>query len=139
MEKSESVAAIIHLNFATLHDIIIVENCKCSGMASGDGKSFRTAINEQDLTIDEILNISNQICAGLSEAHKTKIVHRDIKPDTVNFVNNVYFAVNNVCNMCLFLHKIVFQWMVLWHWHGSCTFPGKDIQIKNKIRSMIFR
>jgi len=48
-----------------------------------NGDSLRTEIDKGISDIDEILNITNQICEGLSEAHKADIVHRDIKPENI--------------------------------------------------------
>ena len=49
-----------------------------------DGNSLRHEIAERGaLPLEEIVDITKQICAGLSVAHKRAIVHRDIKPDNI--------------------------------------------------------
>ncbi|MFL6276622.1 MAG: bifunctional serine/threonine-protein kinase/formylglycine-generating enzyme family protein [Blastocatellia bacterium] len=49
-----------------------------------DGKTLRDEIQERGaLPLDEVVEISKQICAGLSAAHRLGIVHRDIKPDNL--------------------------------------------------------
>ena len=49
-----------------------------------DGKTLRDEIAERGaLPLAEIVEITRQVCAGLSSAHRLGIVHRDIKPDNV--------------------------------------------------------
>jgi formylglycine-generating enzyme required for sulfatase activity len=49
-----------------------------------DGKTLRDEISERGaLPLAEVVEISKQICAGLSAAHRLGIVHRDIKPDNL--------------------------------------------------------
>ncbi|HXI92807.1 MAG TPA: bifunctional serine/threonine-protein kinase/formylglycine-generating enzyme family protein [Blastocatellia bacterium] len=49
-----------------------------------DGNSLRHEIADRGaLPLEEIVDITKQICAGLNVAHKRAIVHRDIKPDNI--------------------------------------------------------
>src|SRR5262245_61967542 len=56
-----------------------------------DGGSLREMLVDQKsgdrspvaLPLDVALEIAQQACAGLSEAHRKKIVHRDIKPENI--------------------------------------------------------
>ena len=48
-----------------------------------EGKSLRDLIKNDELTIEQIVDISVQICEGLNEAHSKGITHRDIKPENI--------------------------------------------------------
>ncbi len=48
-----------------------------------EGKTLREIIDEEELTIEQIKDISIQICEGLNEAHSKGITHRDIKPENI--------------------------------------------------------
>jgi serine/threonine protein kinase len=56
-----------------------------------EGQSLREMLVDQNsgdrspvaLPLDVVAEIAEQACAGLSEAHRKKIVHRDIKPENI--------------------------------------------------------
>ena len=49
-------------------------------LPGGDMSQFR---RDRDLTVTEVLGYLEQVCAGLSNAHKHSIIHRDIKPQNL--------------------------------------------------------
>ena len=53
-----------------------------------DGYSLRTKIDKGASDIDEVLDITKQICEGLTKAHQADIVHRDIKPENILIDND---------------------------------------------------
>jgi serine/threonine protein kinase/Tfp pilus assembly protein PilF len=81
--EAEAAAALNHPNIITIYDVIETDGQLCIVMEYVDGDSLRTKIDNKDLAVEEILKITNQICEGLSEAHKADIVHRDIKPENI--------------------------------------------------------
>jgi serine/threonine-protein kinase len=48
-----------------------------------DGRTLSDAIKEGPLTARRAVHITSQICRSLGEAHRSGIVHRDIKPDNI--------------------------------------------------------
>ena len=81
--EAKAAAALNHPNIITIHEISKIDSQIFIVMEFVDGDSLRTKIDEKNLTIEEVLNITKQICEGLSEAHKADIVHRDIKPENI--------------------------------------------------------
>jgi serine/threonine protein kinase len=81
--EAKAAAALNHPNIVTIYEIAEVDNQTFIVMEYIDGQSLRTKIENGISDLDEILDIINQICDGLSEAHKADIVHRDIKPENI--------------------------------------------------------
>jgi serine/threonine protein kinase/Tfp pilus assembly protein PilF len=81
--EAKAAAALNHPNIVTIYEIAEVDSQTFIVMEYVDGQSLRTKIENSFSGLDEILDITNQICDGLSEAHKADIVHRDIKPENI--------------------------------------------------------
>lgn len=87
--EARVVSRLRHPNTVTLYDF--------GQSAAGDlyiameyltGKGLATHISEGQLTLPEVLEITDQICQSLEEAHNSGIVHRDLKPDNI-FIDRV--------------------------------------------------
>jgi serine/threonine protein kinase/tetratricopeptide (TPR) repeat protein len=81
--EAKATATLNHPNIVTIYEIAEENTQVFIVMESIDGQSLRTKIKSGFLDLYEILDITNQICDGLSEAHKADIVHRDIKPENI--------------------------------------------------------
>ena len=59
-------------------------------MEYGGNTDLKKYINEQEHLIEEkiIKDIIIQICLGLKEIHKNKLIHRDLTPDNIFMDNN---------------------------------------------------
>lgn len=52
------------------------------------GSTLQQVLNEQGpLSVERVLNLVLQICAGMEAAHNQEIVHRDLKPANIMLVN----------------------------------------------------
>ena len=60
-------------------------DCLCIIMEYGGNKDLKKYIDEQNHLIDEkiIKDIIIQICLGLKEIHKNKLIHADLTPDNI--------------------------------------------------------
>jgi serine/threonine protein kinase len=81
--KAKAAAALNHPNIVTIYDVIEADGQICIVMEYVDGHSLRMKIDGGFSDTKEVLDITTQICEGLSEAHKADIVHRDIKPENI--------------------------------------------------------
>jgi len=67
-----------------VYDLNDAEGLVYLSMEYLEGKDLRTRIVEEGpLPIDDAIDIACQVCAGLSYAHASGVVHRDIKPHNV--------------------------------------------------------
>lgn len=86
--ESQASASLSHPNIVNIYDVgvendgesqihyIVMEYIK-------GGTLKDLIIDKGKLSIDETINYSNQIANALQNAHKNKIVHRDIKPQNI--------------------------------------------------------
>jgi serine/threonine protein kinase len=77
--EAQAAAALSHSNICTIYEVDDQAEKTFISMEYVEGKSLREKAAEGPLPFDCVLDISLQVCAGLDEAHKKGIVHRDIK------------------------------------------------------------
>jgi formylglycine-generating enzyme required for sulfatase activity/predicted Ser/Thr protein kinase len=80
---------IHHLNVVMVYESRITDDGQLYvAMEYVEGSNLRDVINQRGpLPLAEVVEITRQICSGLSVAHKLGIVHRDIKPDNIMLAN----------------------------------------------------
>jgi serine/threonine protein kinase/tetratricopeptide (TPR) repeat protein len=87
--EAKAAAALNHPNIITIYEISEFEDSTTAGrqtfiaMEYVDGISLREKITDSPLPNEDIIDITTQICQGLSKAHQAGIVHRDIKPENI--------------------------------------------------------
>ena len=89
--EARVIAALNHPNIVTIYEIGEFDGKSFIAMEYVEGQSLRKMIeshasskSETDpIALDDVLDISIQMCEGLHEAHKAEIVHRDLKPENV--------------------------------------------------------
>jgi len=86
--EAKAAASLNHPNIITIYEIAEEDDQTFIVMEYVDGESLRIKIDTGVSDLDEILDITKQICDGLSEAHKADIVHRDIKPENILIDNH---------------------------------------------------
>ncbi len=88
-EAEAATAGLIHhRNVVTIYDSRLTDDGQIYvAMEFVAGQTLREFMAERKrLPLDEVVEITKQICAGLTAAHKLGIVHRDIKPDNIMLV-----------------------------------------------------
>jgi non-specific serine/threonine protein kinase len=81
--EAQAAAALNHPNIITVHEVAEHEAKPFIAMEYVEGESLKDLIGKKDLSINEVIDISLQICDGLAVAHQAGIVHRDIKPQNI--------------------------------------------------------
>jgi len=84
IREAQAASALDHPNICTVHEINETDDGRmyiC--MAYYEAETLKQIIKNAPLSIDEAINISLQICQGLSKAHKQGLIHRDIKPANI--------------------------------------------------------
>jgi len=83
VREAKSAAALSHNHICTVYEIDEEENRLFIAMEYIEGESLRQRIRKGPLPQAEALDIAIQVAGGLGEAHKSKIIHRDVKPGNI--------------------------------------------------------
>jgi serine/threonine protein kinase len=83
--EAQAAARLKHQNAVTILDFGTSEDgSQYLVMDLVEGESLRQIVKHQGpLTPSASVEIINQVCAALGEAHRLNIIHRDIKPDNI--------------------------------------------------------
>jgi serine/threonine protein kinase len=79
MREAQAAAALDHPNICTVHEFDEAEEKTFISMAYIEGQSLKKKIESGPLELDEAIRIALQVAEGLRKAHKSGVVHRDIK------------------------------------------------------------
>ena len=82
LKEARAAASLDHPNICTVYEIgeIDGEGGIFIAMACYEGETLKNKIQSGPLKIEEAIDYTVQIAAGLARAHSQGIVHRDIKP-----------------------------------------------------------
>ena len=81
--EARAASALNHPNILTIHEVGESAGIWYIATEFIDGVTIRQLITKQKLSLDEILDIAEQVCSALAAAHAAGIVHRDIKPENI--------------------------------------------------------
>jgi len=77
--EAQAAAALSHPNICIIHEVGEAEGRPYIAMEHVEGETLRDRIKKGPLKPEEALDIVTQVAAGLSDAHRKGIIHRDIK------------------------------------------------------------
>lgn len=84
IEEAKLTSALEHPNICTIHDIDMTpEGQTFIVMAYYEGETLRQHVEKGALSVREATDLTIQLCEGLAKAHRSGVVHRDIKPDNL--------------------------------------------------------
>lgn len=83
-KEAKAVASLSHPNIVSIYDFGEEGKTSFLVMEYVEGRTLKSLIQEEaPLSVDQVVDIGRQICAGISEAHAQNIVHKDIKPHNI--------------------------------------------------------
>jgi serine/threonine protein kinase len=82
-QEARAAASIQHPAIAQVYDIDEVDGTTFIAMEFVEGHTVSQLITNQELDLIGSVEIAYQAAEGLSKAHKSKIIHRDIKSDNI--------------------------------------------------------
>jgi TolB-like protein/tetratricopeptide (TPR) repeat protein/predicted Ser/Thr protein kinase len=86
--EAKAAASLSHDHICAVYEIGEVERRLFIAMEYIEGRSLRDKIAQGPLSQAEALEIAIQVAEGLTEAHRKRIIHRDIKPGNIMLTQN---------------------------------------------------
>jgi hypothetical protein len=83
LREARAASALDHPNIGTVYEIGEADGAPFIAMALYEGETLRARIRRANLSIDEVVSITRQLCGALAAAHQAGVVHRDLKPANV--------------------------------------------------------
>ncbi len=85
--EAQAAARLAHPHIVTVYDFGEEQDKLYMAMELLEGSDLKQAITERRLrTLDEKLDVMEQVCDGLAFAHHHSIVHRDLKPANIHLL-----------------------------------------------------
>src|SRR5271167_3139159 len=81
--KAKTISSLNHPNICTLHDVGSQDSVDYLVMECVEGETLAKRLERWPLPLDQVLKFGAQIADALDKAHRSGVVHRDLKPGNV--------------------------------------------------------
>ena len=81
--EARMISSLSHPNICTLHDVGQQDGIHYLIMEYLEGETLSHRLMRGPLPIDQVLKYGIEICEGLEKAHRSGVVHRDLKPGNI--------------------------------------------------------
>jgi eukaryotic-like serine/threonine-protein kinase len=81
--EARTISSLNHPNICTLHDVGHQNGVDYLVMEYLEGETLASRLDKGALATDQVLKYGIEICEGLEIAHRTGVVHRDLKPGNI--------------------------------------------------------
>ena len=81
--EARAISSLNHPNICTLHDVGHQAGIDYLVMELLEGETLADRLMKGPLPVEQVLRYGIEICEGLERAHKSGVVHRDLKPGNV--------------------------------------------------------
>src|SRR6202047_4687164 len=81
--EARAISSLNHPNICTLYDIGQQDGIDYLVMEFLEGQTLAERLMKGPLPLEQMLKCGIEICEGLERAHKTGVVHRDLKPGNI--------------------------------------------------------
>ena len=82
LREAQAAAGLDHPNICAVYDIGEADGCSFIAMQYVEGETLAARLR-RPLDFEATLAIAAQVAAGLAEAHRHGVVHRDVKPQNI--------------------------------------------------------
>ena len=83
MREARAVSRLSHPNVVRVYECGVVPDGAYVAMELLEGRTLQDAIDDGPLPLPRALDIALRVLDGLSAAHESRIVHRDVKPGNI--------------------------------------------------------
>lgn len=81
--EAKSISSLNHPHICTLYDVGSQEGVGFLVMEFLEGETLADRLIRGPLPLEQLLKYGIEICEGLEKAHKTGVIHRDLKPGNI--------------------------------------------------------
>ena len=81
--EARTISSLNHPNICTLHDVGHKDGVDFLVMEFLEGETLADRLHKGPLPVDQLLKCGIEICDGLEKAHRSGVVHRDLKPGNI--------------------------------------------------------
>jgi len=81
--EARTISSLNHPNICTLHDVGHQDGTDYLVMEYLEGETLADRLRKGPLPLDQVLKYGIDICEGLENAHRTGVMHRDLKPGNI--------------------------------------------------------
>src|SRR5204863_170630 len=81
--EARAISSLNHPNICTLYDVGHQDGIDYLVMEFLEGQTLADRLIKGPLPLEQLLKYGIEICEGLEKAHKTGVVHRDLKPGNI--------------------------------------------------------
>jgi len=81
--EARAISSLNHSNICTLFDVGHQGGVDYLVMEFLEGETLADRLRKGPLAAEQLLKYANEICEGLEKAHKTGVIHRDLKPGNI--------------------------------------------------------
>src|ERR1700719_2422203 len=81
--EARTISSLNHPNICTLHDVGHQDGTDFLVMEYLEGETLADRLRKGPLSPEQLLRYGIEICEGLEKAHKSGVIHRDLKPGNI--------------------------------------------------------
>jgi eukaryotic-like serine/threonine-protein kinase len=81
--EAKAISALNHPNICTLHDVGSQDGVDYLVMECVEGETLAKRLQKGPLALEQVLKLGAQIADALAKAHRSGVVHRDLKPGNI--------------------------------------------------------
>ena len=86
--EARAISSLNHPNICTLYDVGHQDGTDFLVMEFLEGETLASRLAKGPLPPDQVLKYGIETCEGLEKAHKTGVIHRDLKPGNIMLTKN---------------------------------------------------
>src|SRR5271156_4934620 len=81
--EARTISSLNHPNICTLHDVGHQDGVDYLVMEYLEGQTLADRLAKGPLPVEQVLRYGSEICDGLEKAHRSGVMHRDLKPGNI--------------------------------------------------------
>src|SRR5689334_12210303 len=81
--EARAVSSLNHPNICHLYDVGTQDGTSYLVMEYLEGESLAERLSRGPLPLEQVLKYGAEIAAGLEQAHRSNVIHRDLKPGNI--------------------------------------------------------